>query len=429
MLDQCIIRVVGDRVQVKPDIISSNDFLLDGWLKCQRSSRDHDAKHAPQEMGLRYHSSFEIFADRALVVHTRSRESKSPDRTKQYVSKIEFNPSKILHGQNGITISDSRSLCAAITIMRHAMAHLLVNPDDVSTLIPGLTKRKSSFWYELEIALDIKDPDSAILKQVQYMQSPYIRNPSVVYPESVYLNGTSLKLKAYDKIEERGKRFGKKSNKVQSSADNITRLEVELRNGTIPNGFPDHRSTIRLTEIHGHKRLTGFTWEDLRAIHRTYFGGIKGVYHAKTDKSCGYNTGIAAAMAAIAKDHNIPTREFRQALEQYGGKSKESSRDTEKKMLKFMEHTSEIEADTILSDEAYEHPPLTAVSDLEGCRFYVELYGLDHILGTSDKVLDVYTQNTDTNVFTPVVTDHKYWLPSAFTALVQPTSTGGSTEG
>ena len=415
MIDQNTIYTTGDRVQIKPELLTQDHDLLDGWLPCQRLSRDHDAKHAPGEEALRYHSNFEIFADRALVVHTRSRPGNRPDQSVQYVNKIEINPRKILHGQNGITITNDKDLCAALLIARHAFAHLLVNPDQASELIPGLRKHGHSYWRKLEIALDILDPGYAVRRQMRYMQSPHIRVPAVLYPDSVHLKGTNLELKAYDKVKKTEKRFGKRNNRTTPSANEITRLEVVLPMGLIPSGFPLHRETIKHMKFGAVQRLVGFTWNDLRAIHRTYFKGIKGVYHNKAGKDAGYNSGIAAAMAVLARDHSIPTSEIRTVLEEYGGKSKDTSRKMEKQILEFMEQASEFDVDTILSDKAYENPPIIGVSDLDGCRFYVEHYGLDSIYQNADEVFTVYADQQRSAHFTPIVSDYEYWLRSAFT--------------
>ncbi|MCP5536113.1 MAG: hypothetical protein H7A51_07725 [Akkermansiaceae bacterium] len=410
MLDQCTIFNIGDRVRIKPELLTQNDCLLDDWLQCQRRGRDFTPKHAPGEEGLRYHSNFEVFADRALVVHTRSRPSETPDQSEQYVNKIEINLRKILHGQNGISINNDKNLCAAILIARHAMSHLLVKPEQASELIPGLRYNEHSYWRKVEIALDVHDPGYVILDQMKYMKSPYIRNSALPYPNSTHLNGTNLELKAYDKVKKVEKRFSKKKHSITSSSDEITRLEVIFPEGKIPNGFPVHRETIRLAKFASHQRMTGFTWEDLRAIHRTYFKGIKGVYHVKAEKGSSYTTGQATAWAAVAKNHSIPTSEIRAALEKYGGKSKDTSRGIEKKMLEFMAQTSELDADTILSDEAYENPPIIDVSGLEGCRFYVEHYGIEEIYKNADEVFAVYSNQQIPARFTPMVTDDEYWL-------------------
>lgn len=417
MLDQCKISTVGDRVQIKPEVLTQDDCLLDGWLKCQRRGRDQYAKHAPGEETLRYHSNFEVFADRALVVNTRSRPSSGPDQRTQYVYAIDINLRKILHGQNGIPITNDSDLCAAILIARHALSHLLMKPEQASDLIPGLGANAFSYWRKLEIALDIHDSGFAVRNQMRYMKSPRITVPAVQYSDSVRLKGTNLELKAYDKIKERDKRFGKKNNITTPSTKDITRLEVVLPKGIIPTGFPSHRETIRLTKFGSQLRLTGFTSDDLRAIHRTYFNEVKGVYHAKAEKGSGSISGYAATLAALALEFNIPLHTIRARLENEGGRSKGSTRKTELQMLDFMAQSSELSADTILSDQAYESPPIIGVSKLEGCRFYVEHYGISNIYENAAAVFDVYSDKSTPGTFSPLISDTDYWLISAFTLL------------
>lgn len=428
MIDQCTIDILEDKIQIRPELLLKDDCLLDDWLPCQRRSRDQYAKHAPGEDKMRYHSKFDIFADRALVLHTHSQPGSKPDQHKQYAYKIEINLRKILHGQNGIPVSHDRDLCAAILIARHALSLLLVNRDQASWLIPGLAGNRHSYWRKLEIALDIRDPGFAIRDQMKYMQTPRITKPAVHYPEAVYLKGTDIELKVYDKLKEREKRFGKKHNAVSPSDDEITRLELVLPKGIIPKGFPLERDTIRRTKFNSKQRLTGFTFQDLRAIHRTYFEGIKGVYHYRADGRPGYDEGHAAAWAAVAKNHDIPSSEIRKALEKYGGKSKDTSRRIEKQMLEFMEQASTLDAETILSDDAYENPPLIGVSGLGGCRFYVEHYGVKRIYENAEEVFAVYSDQQTPARFYPIVTAESYWLPSAFSSLWQPKYKGSNTQ-
>jgi hypothetical protein len=410
MIDQCIIFTVGDRVQINPDFLDHQNSLLDGWLPCLRRGKDDYAKHSPGEERLRHHSTFEIFADRALVVHSHSRQSSNPDRSRQYVHKIEINLRKILHGTNSISIRNDGELVGALCIALHAISLLLQKPSQAAELIPGINNNKHSYWRKLEVALDVRDPGNTIRKQMQRMKSPYISKPAILYPDNTYLKGTNLELKAYDKVEQTKVRFKNKGKDVGPSEDEITRLEVVIPKGILPRHFPTDRETIRTTFIKNQDRLTGFTWSDLVAIHRVYFKNIKGVYHTAAKEGSGYSTGHAAVLASLALDYDIPLGNIREATERYGARSKDASRKQHNEMLKFMEQASELSADTVLSDKAYTSPPLIVVSELEGAKSFVEHCDGCEIFKWLELVRPVYSERTSPTMFTPKNDHRQFWL-------------------
>lgn len=416
MIDQCIIQVTEDRVQIKPELVSDDreDLLLDGWLPLLRQRVDRDAKHAPGETLRRSHSHFEIFADNALKVHTRSRAATRPDQATQFVYKIEINLRKILHGSNGVPIQNPEELCAALQVAKHAMSLLLVTPSSSDSLIPGIRTNGFSHWGDIEIALDIPDPGHAVRRQMRTMKTKRITKEAIPYPDSTILNGTNLELKAYDKIKQLQRRYGKKENQVTSSVDEITRLELKLKTARfLSEDLKGLSHSLKISKFGKRKHLTGFTWNDLKKIHLAYFQNVKGVYHRPAEEGSGSIEGQAAVLAFLATEFEIPLDRIRFAIENYGGRTaidkRGSSRKVERKMLEFIENQSILTAADLLSDEAYRNPPICAVSGLEGARFYFEHYGYEEIFRDVAKIRAVYGCDIDPNYFIPHTSKDEWW--------------------
>ncbi|MDA7880904.1 hypothetical protein N9A94_01195 [Akkermansiaceae bacterium] len=413
MIDQCNIQVSQDRVQIKPELIAHDreNLLLDNWLPLLRTRVGQDAKHSISEETLRrFYSHFDIFSDNALRVHTRSAPGTKPNQSIQFVYRIEVNLRKVIHGSNGVPIRNSTELHAALLIIKHAMSHLLVTPSESEKLIPGISENSESYWSQIEIALDVTDPGHSIRRQMRTMETSKITKEAIPYPHMTVLNGTNLELKAYDKIEHMKKRFGTKPNKILTSADEITRLEVKLKNAKMLNkDLQDIEHSLRISSFGSKKHLIGFAWNDLKSIHRTYFANLKGVYHCAAEKGSGSISGQAAVLAFLATEHEIPLGRIRYAIENYGGRTtkdlKGASREVEIKMLEFIEQQSTLTAEEILSDKAYQYPPIIPISDLEGAKFYFEHYGKEEIYQDVSKIRTSYSDPKKPDRFIPKTTE------------------------
>jgi hypothetical protein len=248
--------------------------------------------------------------------------------------------------------------------------------------------------------------------QMRTMKSPLIRLEESYFSDSTYLRGTDVELKVYNKVAHLKKRFPENQGGIASSVDEITRLEVVLKNGKIPR-FPhrDLRSLFGLDKIQDESRITSFTWESLREVHREIFANIKGVYSPKVGEDAGTVTGFAAAFAALTLEHNIPIRDVRRVLEIHGGKSSESSRRITVKMREFIAQGSEVDAKTLLSDKAYESPPIikpAGTGRVGGVSFYVEHYDAKSFEALEADVRRVYGREVPGDRFIPK-TNVEFW--------------------
>jgi hypothetical protein len=232
MIDQATIAVLPDHIQIKPHLIEHESPSLDGSFLPMGYNRSRDAKKTENAMHPVYHSTFDVFADRALRVYTRSAEHLKTKRSEQFVYLIELNLRKILWGHNGRTIADGRELCYALLIVRHAMKHLLLRPNEASSLIPGVGDNRLSYWQKMELAMDVRDPGQVIRRRLEWMRTPSVRRRERFYEHTSLLDGKELDLKVYDKLEQMRDRYKIPKQQVTTNEeDPITRLEVVLSRG------------------------------------------------------------------------------------------------------------------------------------------------------------------------------------------------------
>jgi hypothetical protein len=390
MIDEAKIAVLPEQVPIKPSLIEEDAPVLDDWFRQIRCRRELDTKKTEKAIEPVYHSQFDVFADGALRVRTRSVEHRQTLRSEQFVYLIELNLRKILWGHNGINIRDGEDLCSALLIARHALQRLLSNPDDASKLIPGLDESNVSYWKSTELAMDLRDPGSVIRRHLERMRSPAVRRNPRFYENTSLLDGKNIKIKVYDKFAQMKDRHKTPKKKIEIGLDPITRLEVKLLKGKLTDfDMLDPVNTPTTTRIAGQNRLTGFTWAQLKAIHRSYFSQLRAVYHVAAEKGS-KEKGYAAVLAAIAREHDIPIDSIYELLKAYGGKEDGNCRKIRTEIEWFMGQGSELTAEELLSDENYGNQPGVHVSGLEGCRFYVNHYGWSEIEVALPEVRRVY---------------------------------------
>lgn len=399
MLDQSIITIPNGPL-VKPEIFTDDDFKIDGWLQFHASNPGSNRKR--QKGGEMLHTGkgwFDLFGDRFLRFYTEPMNPGSRDLARRVIHKIELNPSKIVHGHNGIPITDERRFCAVLILIRHILRGVLVDPSKASSLIPGLIEDCHTHWSKIEIAMHIRDPQQAVFKLMDRMRSPRIRSGPEHLENTTRLKGTNVKIKAYDKIPQMvDKKIARRRDLRPSTDDPITRLEIELK-GAKTAAFNFLDSDARpLLERHGEKQfLKGFSLPSLQAIHRHYFSELKAIYHAKKSDVDGDIAGIAAMIAATHLRWHTPVDELLDLYVELGrrkGKApypKPGSKDEAKKKVaarksmralveRFLEESSTLTAAELLSDHAYKIQPFVNVEGRYGAgELFTQHYGLDSI--------------------------------------------------
>lgn len=251
----------------------------------------------------------------------------------------------------------------------------------------------------MELALDVWDPDLVIRRRLEWMRSPSVRRKQVFYKHTSLLDGKELDLKVYDKLEQMRDRHSMPKKKVKIVGDDpITRLEVALKRDKLTDCKKKRGQKIEfdsnmipaMTEIEGKKRLTGFTWEQMKAIHRFYFSNLKAVYHVAAKKGDPSEHSYAAVFAAIAREHDIHPQAIYELVTAYSGKPDDTCRNIRRQMEWHLGQASELSAEELLSDEVYRNQPEVVVKGLNGCRFYVKAYGWGQICEAIEEVSKVY---------------------------------------
>ena len=392
MIDEAAIAVLPDRIQIKPFLIEDETPILDDFFLPMNYKRSNDAKKTDNAMYPVYQSRFDLFADGALRVYTRSAAREETNRAEQFIYRIELNLRKILWGHNGRTISDGEDLCHALLIVRHALKHLLVRDNEASQLIPGVERYKNSYWQSMEVAMDVWDDCLAIRRRLEWMRSPSVRRKQKFYKHTSLLDGKELDLKVYDKLEQMRDRHNMPIKKVKVVGDvPITRLEVALRRRKMTDFLNlDPDMIPAMTKIAGKNRLTGFKWDQLKSIHRHYFTNLKSVYHVAAEKGAPAEHSYAAVLAAITREHDIHPQAIYDLLLAYSGKPGDTCREIRRKMEWHISQASELTAEELLSDEAYRNQPEVFINGLCGCRFYVNSYGWNKIYEAMEEVYKIY---------------------------------------
>jgi len=408
MIDEAIIAVLPEQIQIKSHLVEDEAPVIDDWLFQMRCRRENNAKKTEKGMEPVYHSQFDVFADGALRVYTRSAEHRDTNRSEQFIYLIHLNLRKILWGHNGINIQDGDDLCNALLIVRHALQRLLLHSEDASKLIPGLTENRISYWQSMEVAMDVRDPGEVIRRRMEWMRSPAVRRKPVFYKNTTLLDGKNTKIKAYDKFAQMKDRHKTPRKKIDVGIDPITRLEVKLKK----KGLTDFTKsalidTPAVAEIAGRDRLVGFTWAQLKAIHRSFFSDLRAVFHAAAVKGSRPEKSYAAVLAAIAREHDICPDSIYDLLKSYGGKGDPTCRKIRSEMEWYIGQGSELTAEKLLSDENYRNQPGAHVVGLSGCRFYVNRYGWSEIEEALPEVRRVYGEAVPARIRD---TGNKPWL-------------------
>lgn len=403
MIDQCSIAIVPDRIQINPALIDDPKFKLDGWLAPLEQSQDLQANRKTNTGTPVFHSWFDLFKSRALRVHTRTKEGLRPDRSKQYIYLIEINLRTILWGHNGITLRDGEEICVALGIARHALKQLLADPGQASQLIPGLPGNQTAYWNRLEIAMDVTDPEQELFRQLERMRSPGIRKRPKFFENTLALSGVNVELKVYNKVVQMRDRHKIRRNQIEPVSDGITRLEATLDKFALAKIAETIRSDSLLTTgIRKEPVLTGFTWDALREIHRHYFGKVKAVYSPRASKRAGNVDRFAAVLARIASETGMPTEDILDIYVDYSSNTNESRRDMRQKMEHYFSLTSTLNAEELLSDDAYQTQPLIRVGGVEGCDFYLDHYGNEPLEEAAREITNAYGGPFPSKKFNPL---------------------------
>jgi hypothetical protein len=405
MLDQCIIKL-STPIRVKPEIFGNAQFKIDDWLAFTNADEGLRHRKSSDDREPRYHSWYDIFADRALRVYTRSRLPGSENRKDQVVYQIDINPGKILWGHNGRPLQDDRELCFALMVARHALRGILLDPSQASHLIPGLVDRSTSHWHKIEIAMNLRDPGHVVLDLMERMRTPRIRSKALYFDHTTCLKGTAVEMKAYDKLEHMKDKHKNKKGDLEVGDDPVTRLELVLKKEKAAHfDFLPEEERPRIKMIRGKPRLGGFNLDHLKAAHRDYFSDLKGIYHASRGEEDKNNAGFGALLAAIALRWDIPVPEI---LDLYLTVGKRSSIGSMRDDIeRFTSQSSVVTAEELLSDEAYSNQPIVTVRGLGGCDFYVQHYGDDTIYnddfdeGADRSIREVYMASRATSKLDP----------------------------
>jgi hypothetical protein len=294
------------------------------------------------------------------------------DQPNYRISKFTFNLSSLLHSHNGIVIQSSRQLCFALSLLRHILGGLLMDPRQAALLIPGVAAQGRACWQSIEVCLNLPDPDGAILHGMMSMSSKLIRlQPICVRNETITLQGTRLKLNAYRKDLQ----MAKKHTGCMAGGP-VTRLELGLYLNKYPDAFnfldTDARPTTKLLD--GKHRLTCFNLGHLIAIHRHHFADLRGVYHTKAGPNAPGTFKVAATLANIAREFVIPVSRLLQIHFDTTACKPSTRTDLRKQAADCLEQDCKaLDANVLLSDEAYANQPGVEVEGLHG---YARLFNV-----------------------------------------------------
>ena len=361
MIDQATINVGRDHViLLRPDVMNDlAGFRLHGLLRLAGIGTNENTDFSDAEMPLRMTRRVRVFSDRILEVVVME-QGQSGGQPLYRVVKVDLNFPKLLYRHNGVPCFDEDDLCLALETARYSLAGLLVNPAEASLLIPGLTTPSSSYFSKMEVAVNIVDPDFAVMRGMSSMKLPQIRLlPLFVRNETITLQGERLKLSAYRKNLKMRKDFGSRC----LPSDPVTRLEATFRFNNF-NDVTGAFGSLRVERIDKKLRVVGAKWEDLIGIHRQHFSSLRAVYQSKVAAGVPRESKTAAFIANVSRHFDEP---HTLVLETYFDTvpcSPATKSDMRKLVAEHLERSSVLSADEILSDAAYRNQPIIGVSGL-----------------------------------------------------------------
>jgi hypothetical protein len=386
MLDQCSIQVPTP-IPVNPAVFTEDNFPIgtgvlsagscnfrnqkaNPWKDDEDDEDEDEDEDIDEERKLERRATgrINIFEDNALVVYTRSAQrgtSPAAGVDDHFIDSIMFNPAKILYGHNGRTPDTDAAICLALTYVRHALAAILVKPEDSFKLIPGLSSPQTCHWKSLEIAMNVEDKDKAIFRQMLHMRHSNIRgNPAVREKNTVYQRGSKYTLKAYDKIAQLKSRKKPKLEFHDDSPMEVTRLELQVKSAglaleekhAIPEGASFHRFGAK-------RRLVSFNFEYLKATHREQFSKLKAVYMADPESKGSTGEGHAILLAALCLTRDIPVAEVVETFATSVKRSKEACDNLRRKIEHAISRSRTLDANVLLSDENYHHQPSVSITN------------------------------------------------------------------
>ncbi len=179
-------------------------------------------------------------------------------------------------------------------------------------------------------------------------------------------------------------------------------MEVVLKNiKTTDFRFMPQSERPSVKTIEGKQKLVAFNLDQLKAVHRHYFSGLKAVYHAATKDGDRNNAGFGAVLAAIAQKWDILVPEMLDVYRQTARKSESASRAMRGEIERFIAESSVITAEELLSDEAYLSQPAVVVEGVTGCEFYARRHNL---LSADPDILACYSAKRTGLMVDPVTT-------------------------
>ncbi len=189
------------------------------------------------------------------------------------ITSIEFNPVTLLYGHNA-KVLDRSDFITAMTVARDLVTRILARPDDAIHVIPGSHPESVAYWSEIEIPLNLFDPDGHLWDILRNTRTQLVRKRAYDYKdESTHLGAKdgALSIKIYRKDLQMSDRCAK----FDAPCDiPIVRVEVKLKGAKLLEHLGPEANTAR---IDGKQRVVSFGGDALVRVHKKIVSTLEGM--------------------------------------------------------------------------------------------------------------------------------------------------------
>ncbi|WP_338287143.1 hypothetical protein [Luteolibacter sp. LG18] len=255
-----------------------------------------------------------------------------------------------IYGHNCGVIADHQTLLLALH-RYHRVVSSLVEDGAEHRVLPGLGEDNDSHWQMVEFPMHVADPGFRLLRAFERISHDNIQgSPSVTPGYLVALNGTDLRIKAYDKVAQ-------KSGARSVGPDPVLRIEVIWRESVLA-GYLD--AAQRGKEKAGRPWepwAQGFSFETLYRAFRKVLLESRGVFipmypEEPTEK-------LSRVLAKVHSVTGLPLSQIEEMLRvEDGSKGGRTTRDNMKRIRELVARETRLQLEDFLPEGGVMDPPV-----------------------------------------------------------------------
>jgi hypothetical protein len=261
-----------DRCRIGTEVELNADFMDDPGAKASELGIDW------YDFGRGHEKKFKSQQGRSVTIQLAQYGALfltcyQPDAGHWKITSIEFNPVTLLYGHNA-KVLDRSDFITAMTVARDLVTRILARPDDAIHVIPGSHPESLAYWSEIEIPLNLFDPNGRLWDILRNTRTQLVRKRAYDYKdESTHLGAKdgALSIKIYRKDLQ----MSDKCEKFDAPCDiPIVRVELKLKGTKLLEHLGPEANTAR---IDGRQRVVSFGGDALVRVHKKIVSTLEGM--------------------------------------------------------------------------------------------------------------------------------------------------------